>query len=463
MDSYRPATDGSLEDRFGQLESDAERAILGGIICFPEILPEIQEHITATDLPTLRGRRIFATVATHLDKIQTRADTLRLLKAAGHLEGDEGDFIKSIIRFPNWNQAVAEAGMLGRLSRQRKIIHAATCLIADASPLADPDELLERFYAAVPIRPTADADEPPTERAGAILASLMQGINGGRFDAILPQRTALEGIEVGRGLVTVIGSPPGSGKTALASQLMFDSLELEPALRATVANAETSFGVLLRRELARATRIDGDCIRFGRLTPADFERINAAAADLLPKLERVSVLREPCNLMQLLRLKTGEPGLLIIDYIQKFAPATGDTRQGVSEVMGELRAFAKAGWAVVALSATSRVQGKAGSGHDSSKLTQASFRDSSEIEFNSDAAYLLVDNGPFAGDEWQRSITLKCVKNRHGAPRDFQLLFHRPRMEFAPLPEILPAQAANPFASDFSQFANPYSGAGADC
>lgn len=298
---------------------------------------------------------------------------------------------------------------------------------------------------------TKKPDQPATQPAAKLLGAYFARLKAGNLPQLIQQYSALEGIEVGEGLITVVGAPPGWGKTALAQQIMFDGLELDNGLRAVVANAEMSFDGLLRRELTRMTRIESDAIRFGRLTDDDMLRIQTAVETLQPRLERVSVLDDPVDLMQLMRLRDEQPGLVVVDYLQKFAPGDKDARQGVNVVMASLRLLAKKGWAVLCLSATSRT--KQGS-HDGKELSLSSFRESGEIEYNADSAYLLVDEGPLDEDkQYVRRIVLAHAKNRHGAKRDIPLQFHAPRMEFTELPKKSPEPL-----TEFEVFgsANPY-------
>ncbi len=308
---------------------------------------------------------------------------------------------------------VDEAGKLpgerGRLLNARK---------ASSKQTAGPEQLND------------PASDPVTIPAGRLLTQYVQQIRAGDLPQLISQPGVLDGIEVGAGLITIIGAPPGFGKTALAMQVMFDALELDDTLRAVVANAETSFDGLLRRELTRITRIDSKSIRFGQLTPQDLEQITAAASELIPRLQRVAVLNDPCNVIQLYKLRDEPPGLLIVDYLQKFAPSDKDGRQGANEVVAALRALAKLGWAVLCLSATKRdSKGQ----HNSKELGLSSYRDSGEIEYNADSAYVMVDNGPMAA-EYIRHITLSHCKNRHGQKVDHQLCFHMPRMSFGAMP-----------------------------
>lgn len=264
-----------------------------------------------------------------------------------------------------------------------------------------------------------------TTPAGRLLAAYVNRINTGDLPQLYKQYSALDRLEVGPELLTIIGAPPGVGKTALASQVMFDTLELNPGVRAVIANAEMSFDSLIRRELSRRTQIDSDRIRFGQLTTDELSSINETAAELMPKMQGVTMLDEPC-LHNLLQLRNEEPGLVIVDYLQKFSPSDKDARQGVNEVVSGLRKLAQAGWAVLCLSATKRdSKGK----HGAAELDMSSFRESGEVEYNADSAYVLQDQGELE-EPYIRSVTLKHVKNRHGGKKDFDLRFHMPRMEF---------------------------------
>ncbi len=286
------------------------------------------------------------------------------------------------------------------------------------------------------IEPASEATERPlTIAANGLVQDFLKRLNDGELSRLFELDDALTGYEIGFGLISVLGAPPGAGKTGLAMQCVFEALRFKPDLRVVIANAESSFDVLLRRELCRQTRIESAKVRFGDLNDDEMRQVIKAAAEIQSKLGNVEVLQEPCTSLQLLRLLDSTPGFLVVDYLQKFAPPDKDIRIGVGEVMATLRTLAKAGWAVLALSATARTNGKGGSKHDSSQLNQASFRDSGEIEFNADSAYILIDNGEVDEKPYIRNVTLSCVKNRHAMKKDFDLIFHMPRMEFTRKPD----------------------------
>jgi hypothetical protein len=197
--------------------------------------------------------------------------------------------------------------------------------------------------------------QSPTTPSVEIVDSLFELIPTGKMTQLLSLGPALNGLEIGSGLVTVIGAPPGAGKTTLAMQVAFVVRLHNPGFRVVVANRESSMEVLLQRELARQTGVSSKAIRFGSCNATELAKLQRAVDELRPLLTRMSSLDEPGQLSMLMRLLSEEPGLLILDYIQKFAPP-GEAKVGVTAVMTMCRQFARAGWAVLALSATARTK-----------------------------------------------------------------------------------------------------------
>jgi replicative DNA helicase len=265
----------------------------------------------------------------------------------------------------------------------------------------------------------------PTKPSAAILDELVGRLERGEGDIVF-ELGELDGFEIGPRKVTILGAPPGAGKTAFASQVMFEALGVNPTLRVVVANAEMGFDVLLRREITRRAGVSSRDVRFATLDADQLAKVRRVVDEIRPLLDRVDVLEPPYTAAMLDRLASETPGLLVADYLQKFS--TGDdARLGVNQVVTSLRNLAMQGWAILALSATTRTKG----GHVSAELTMASFKESGEVEFNADSAYLLRDNGEaIAGHPGIRSIELDCVKNRHGERESMALRFDMPAMSF---------------------------------
>ena len=86
--------------------------------------------------------------------------------------------------------------------------------------------------------------------------TLSDGISPVSLETLYPVGKAeLARIEVGPGLVDLVGGAPGAGKTALTMQFVVDALRLTATLRALVCNVEMPPATLLDRQLARLSRL----------------------------------------------------------------------------------------------------------------------------------------------------------------------------------------------------------------
>lgn len=302
---------------------------------------------------------------------------------------------------------------------------------ADKPPAEIPSNVDLSKVTGVGEQQATAAKPPPIDSAADLFRGLLDRLRNREGDTLIRTSDCLAGFEIGPGLITVMGAPPGAGKSALASQAVFDALAMDEHLTVLVANAEMSWQVLARRELARRTGLGDRELRFGDISDDQLENIEEVArVDLLPLMERIKVMQAPYTIDGLEAAADAmQPGLMVVDYLQKFA-AGGDAREAVNAVMTKLRWMTMDGWAVLALSATSRTKSAGGSSHDSKGLSLASFKESGEIEFNADSAYLLRDLGEIEGQTWKRRVMLDCVKNRHGERARRELVFDMPRMLF---------------------------------
>ena len=239
-------------------------------------------------------------------------------------------------------------------------------------------------------------------------------------------------IEIGPGLVVLIGGAPGAGKSAFAMQLVVDALRLTPDLRVLVCSIEMPPNVLLDRQLARLSGINLKTIRYRDFHAEHADRLDQAIHTLEPLGERLAFVRPPFDLANVAASADAfRADLLLMDYIQRI-PAPGnhaDKRAAVNSTMDFLRQFADAGVGLLVVAAVGRTKDKKGrSSYDADGLNLASFRESSELEFGADSAYILA---PGEGD----SVVLKHLKARHSEAKDLVLDFHRPTQRFEDAPD----------------------------
>lgn len=246
-------------------------------------------------------------------------------------------------------------------------------------------------------------------------------------------------IELGPKLVTLFGGAPGAGKTAFTMQCVVDGLRLNPDLRWCVANIEMPPSVLLDRQLARLSGIDAESIRYRKLDGQHADRLDQALNTLEAIADRLCFVRPPFDLANIAAACDAfGADVLTLDYIQRIAPPGqhNDRRGSVDATMNYLRQFADAGLAVIVVAAVSRQKDRQGrSSYAGDSLSLASFRESSELEFGADDAYILA---PDANDA--ETVQLRHLKARHTQPRDVLLRFDRQRQSFTPTTAPQPAK-----------------------
>lgn len=259
----------------------------------------------------------------------------------------------------------------------------------------------------------------PWKRVPKLVDAFVERFQRGEIPKPFTLSGAFHGLELGPGEITVLGGTPGIGKTAAAMQIVSELRRNHPDLPICIANAESSFDSMLMREIGREMTIPSSKIRRSDLTDEEKAKVVETAMKLKDSMKNIEWLSSEFNYVQICAITNKQPGLLVCDYLQKFAPSDQETRVGITMVMSALRQLAASGWAVLALSALNRTTiGQA--------TTLAAFRDSSEIEYQSDAAYVLErmikDDIEF--------VRLRCLKNRHDKPADISMDYHAATMEF---------------------------------
>ena len=236
--------------------------------------------------------------------------------------------------------------------------------------------------------------------------------------------------EISPGHVTLLGGAPGAGKTALVMACVVEALRHTPTLKALVANVEMPPAVLLDRQLARLSGVEAEVIRHRRFTAEHADRLDAGLATIESFAERLAFLEPPFDLANVAHAADAHGAdVVVLDYLQRIQPPgdVADPRLRANAVMDMLRQFAGAGCAVLALSAVGRSRDNAGrSTYAAAAMSLASFRDSGELEYGADDAFLLAP----VDENDKRVVRLSHLKSRHGAEQTIDLNFDRARQSF---------------------------------
>lgn len=271
---------------------------------------------------------------------------------------------------------------------------------------------------------------PRFQSAADLFASWRDGVLSGEPPTLYPVGDGELGrVEIGPGLVTIMGGAPGAGKTALVMQWVFEALARTSDLRALVCNVEMPPTVLLDRQLARLSGIDARTIRHRRLDDEHADPLRAGMGEIEAIGDRLAFVRPPYSLDNIIKSAIKfEADLLVVDYIQRIAGKGGDVdrRGSIDDAMSKIRIFADAGAAVIVVAALNR--GHEGKGYNPDSLTLASFRESSELEYGADDAYIVAPAAPAPGAE--SLVVVKHLKSRHGECRDLRLRFDKARQKF---------------------------------
>jgi replicative DNA helicase len=266
--------------------------------------------------------------------------------------------------------------------------------------------------------------------AASILANWQDQVLSGRSPTTFPVGDSFGDIVIGPGLVALVGGAPGAGKTALVMQWTVDALRLTPALRACVCNVEMPPDALQERQLARLTGIGLTTIRRRQFNEQHRARLDTGFATIGTFADRLCFVRPPFNLANVAHsVDQFHADLIVLDYIQRIPPPGdhGDKRLAIDATMNFLRQFADEGQkAVICVAAVGRTKDNKGrSSYDGGGLNLASFKESGELEFGCDDAFLLVPDSKRVD-----GVRLRHLKSRYGEPRDLELRFDKARQSF---------------------------------
>jgi len=232
----------------------------------------------------------------------------------------------------------------------------------------------------------------------------------------------------------LLGGRPGLGKTSFALNVVWHAAALEHKTCA-VFSLEMSEMQIVQRLISMTSEIDGNRMRRGRLSPAEFVSISDASDRLqkAPIYVEESTQLTVTDILAKARRLQAERGLdlLVIDYLQ-LIEGLGDDEgrvQEVGRISRALKAIARELQVpVLALSQLSRQIETRGTEPMLSDL-----RESGGLEADADLVMFLWQKDRKDRDE--NVVRLKLAKHRNGPTGDFDLHFQSELTRFRDLGE----------------------------
>ena len=412
---------------------DNAKQFVGSILIDPDLLPQYRNLVTPQDMPTSHLRAIYEEALRLYGceeplpiAICRELRGSQLFKGnypAGYALAEIGQSVCTVAHVDYFARRVKESANAQRLDG----------MIADARR-----DLKGKPYSEVfanldsSLELLRHSASPTTDGSEELFQDFRDGVLSREKPAVFdvaPIDSALNTIPMGEGLVTMFGAPPAEGKTALVTQLVFDAMRLpgQQHLKILFANVEMSPKAILNRQLARLSGVGHTYIQHRDYDSAARPRLEAALDTLATIMPRVRFMGPPFTLDHLAEEAASfESNVVVIDYVQRFtSEGEGDIRAQTNATMDVCRRIADEGRAVIAVSAVSRQKGNAGSTYKSDTMGLASFRESSELEYGCDSAWILARK-----EHGSKEASLRCVKNRHGSMRSIDLMFDGSKQQF---------------------------------
>lgn len=376
-------------------------------------VPPRVRSLTDEDFPTIHLGEIWQAIEACLAD-GGKCDPAMTVAKLKQIEAYEPGDLALLMRL--WGECPGTANVehWAKQLREWSIRNRTRAQIEEAKRQADTES--DPLIAAQRLRDAVRVIEPESEERDRSLAMAWDELHSGQA-----QRHFAFGIgnldnaiRLSRAQLLVIGAEPGTGKTALATQLGWKSAE--DGHRVVFVSLEMSPQAIRHRMLANITGIPLSKIFTPRQwTDADQGLVSMAMNKMHAAINFSLTMPRDIRIGAILaQARTQKPDVLVVDYLGLIKPDERGDRKDleVGEVVRALKRFAlEQNCLVVCLSQFNRAEGKP---------TMSRLRDSGEIEQVADTIALM-----WLPDQSERSeVELHVAKQRSYTPgADVRLVF----------------------------------------
>ncbi len=425
---------------------DLEKALLGSIMIKPDVMNDVTDIISVDSFYVEKHRNIYGAMLGLFSKNE-QIDLLSLstrLKEKKQLDRAGGSsFLAELVNtVPSASNVKHYAEVVHKMAMMRNLISAADYI----SELGydegqELEELLDRAEKKI-----YEVTESPTLHKFVALSQTL-GEAWERFEALNAAGDGMRGIRTGfpgldnvlagfqKSDLIILASRPSMGKTALALDIARQTA-VQYGTTVGIFSLEMSEQQVVDRMLSAQSRVDAWKIRTGKnIREEEYEMIRNAMNDL--SKAPIYIDDKPANTIMNMRTVSRrlkrERGLdlIIVDYLQMMAPATGRTQdslvQQVTELSRALKNLARElEIPVLALSQLSRaVEQRRG------KPRLSDLRDSGSIEQDADVVMFIHRDDKYnEASEKPNIAEILIEKHRNGPTGYIELYFNKEKATF---------------------------------
>ena len=420
-------------------DAAAEQAIIGSMLIDPACVPDVINKVRAEEFYIQTNREIFETIFSMFSfgKEIDPVTVMDQMKVRGVFrEGTTQPYLMEVMNLtPTAANVLKYAAIVRDQALLRNLQKAADeiqSLVAEGTGEADSVlEAAERKIYQLRQGRNVGGLQPVSMVIQRVYSALSDAaVNGGGIPGLSTGMPDLDQITMGlkKGELILIAARPGQGKTSMALNLARYIGE-HSGQTVAVFSLEMSREELVQRLLSSAAMVDGKKLAMGRLSPAEWDRVVAAAAQLSKTDIRVddnSTLSVADMNAQCRRL--GNLGLVVIDYLQLMQTsgsghsyASESRTQAVSDMSRMLKIMAKElNVPVICLSQLNR----ANEGRTNKRPMLSDLRESGSIEQDADIVIALYRDGYYNKEAENPNLAEAIIlKNRHGETKTVELMW----------------------------------------
>jgi replicative DNA helicase len=443
-----------LSQNFKPFDEDAERAILGSLIVYPELQKPITARLTTDDFYLQKHKIIYQTITDLV--YQEKIPNFHILKDALEKQG-QLDFVGG----PAYIYQLSEEGVppdiayqivdniLKDKTKRRKASEKFKEMLYKVNSEADIDETIGE--ALRDLTELSKDNKTSIETLKSVLKNHLTEIN-----EILKNPNVIRGLPSGfyeldrltsgfhGGELTVIGARPGMGKTAFALNIAYNVAS--QGKKVLFFSLEMGKKQLSLRAYSMISEVPLSKIRSGLLNDEEVKKITSSCLENADILERIILVDDVSNLSDIMNIaySVGKVDLIIVDYLQLIKTKSKNQMryQELADIVNPLKFLSKKlNIPIITLAQVNReVEKKA-----DKRPSLADLRESGDIEAAADVVMFIHREDYYKKENNTNDSISEIIvaKNRNGESGVIKLNFNKRIQKFSSLLNLSETEETN--------------------